>query len=512
MWALAFVAAVGGLVWQHRAVFFLSWTDEQIHFYVARRIAQGAVLYRDIDSARPPLTLFPIAALIKLGFSPLWAGRALVLLFQLGTAGLLFWGGNRLVSRRSGALAALLALTSPETFDRIHYSGIHLPALTASAAVLFYSMERPLWAGLLVGLSAAADQHGLAIGGMVGLLTVIRRPRDASRFVVGLLAVTVPVFGGALALGGRDLWKDLVAVHLLHFRLGQGANVQLWELLTPWLYEHIYLLLGIALAAGLLAFKRSQNDAAAMRPAPSTTVRVLLLIAGAHVLVVLAMAEAAFLYLVVVMPLLYLLAGIGFDAALAWRQSRSALPPARARGTSQVMLAGVAVTAALTVGGWSAARADRERLDNRPYSFWPYVLHAQVALAQRMDVAGRVARATPIPPGGTIFGDPMIASAVALENGARVSGELADLNPNWIEAGAIARDDVVRRIERDRVAAVVTPPWFLVQDPYFRAYLLACYGRPTSFEAPADGPGSGLPDIAVFPRTDAAYPCRPTQP
>ena len=512
VWVVLFAVAVAGLVWDHHALFFLSWTDEQIHLYVARRMAQGAVLYRDIDSARPPLTLFPLAWLIKLGCSPLLAGRALVLIAQLGTAGLLFWGGWRLVSWRAGALAALLALTSPETFARIHYSGIHLPALAACAAVLFFLRRQPFWAGLLVGLSVAADQHGLAVGGVVAVLTIVRRPRDMYPFTLGFLVVSVPVFGGAFALGGRHLWKDLIALHLYHLRPGQGANTQLWESLKPWVYEHTYLLSGVAVAGVLLAIRRPARDRESTQASPSTVARVLLLVVGVHVAVVLAMADAPFLYLVVAVPLVTLLAGIGFDAAIGWWQSRRELSPARGRARSQAMVAGGAVVVALTIGGWSGARAARESLDERHYSFWPYVLHTELALAQRMDVATGVARDPAMPATGTIFGEPTIVSAVALESGVRVSGELADLNPNWIDAGAITRDEVVSRIERDHVAAVVTPPWFLVQDPFFRAYLTACYGAPKVFNFPEEGPGSGLPDILFFPRTGAAFPCQPPRP
>ena len=98
-------------------------------------------------------------------------------------------------------------------------------------------------------------------------------------------------------------------------------------------------------------------------------------------------------------------------------------------------------------------------------------------------------------------------SALALESGRRVSAELADLNPAWIEAGAIDRADIVARIERDGVVAVVTPPWFLVQDPYFRSYLINCYRRPVLF-GPEGGDGEGLPDIFVFRHNASPIPCQ----
>jgi hypothetical protein len=389
-WAGLFMAAVGALLSKHYVQFFYSWTDEQIHFYVARRLAEGAVLYRDIDSARPPLVVLPLSWLIRMGCPPLLGGRALVLGTQLATAGLLFWGGRRLASWRAGALTALLFLSSPEVFDRIHYTGIHLVALTATACVLFSLRAQPLRAGLSLGLTLAADQHGL---------------------------------------------------------------------------------------------------------------------------VVLAMTEAVFLYVVVIAPLLTLLAGIGFDATITWGRLRNQLSPVRAQRAFRLLLAGAAGILALTAGGWAAARSHRERLDNRHYSFWPHVLHGQVSRLQQLDAALRGIGESMLPKDGTIFGDPTIVSALALHSGRRVSGELADLNPNWIEAGTVGPEAVVSRIERDGVAAVITPPWGLVQNPYFKSYLFACYEKPKPFFRPPSGPGEGLPPfILVFTHLPGPLPCQAPAP
>ena len=505
-WAVLAAAAVAALIWNQWATFFLSWTDEQVHFYVAHRMAEGAVLYRDIDSARPPLVLFPLAWLIKAGCSPLLAGRALVLASQLATSGLLLWGGWRLASWRAGALAALLFLASPEVFSRIHYTGIQLVGLTASACVLFSLRAQPLRAGLCCGLTLATDQHGLAVCGIVAMLTLVRRPRDALSFIVGALSFTAIVFGGVWAMGGRHLWRNLVEIHLFHLRVGQGSSAQFWERMTPWIYEHGYLFVGASLALVLLGTRRTEagtEDASAPRG-----VRVLLLVVAAHIAVVLAMTEAAFLYIVVIAPLLALVAGMGFDATVTWWRLRSQLSPVRARRASRLMLAGARAVVALTAGGWAAACAHRESLDERHYSFWPYVLHGQVSRFQQLDAARWVADDSILPKEGTIFGDPTIVSAVALQSGLRVSGELADLNPSWIQAGAIGREEVVHRIERDHVAAVITPPWFLVKDPYFRSYLDACYQQPKVLPLPQSGPGAGLPDILIFSHLRSTTPCQ----
>jgi hypothetical protein len=162
----------------------------------------------------------------------------------------------------------------------------------------------------------------------------------------------------------------------------------------------------------------------------------------------------------------------------------------------------------LTGAGWAAARSRREALDERKYSFWPHVLHRQLARFQRLDVAKQVARDSVLPKIGTIFGDPTIVSAVALHSGLRVAGELADLDSRWLEAGAVSREEIVSRIERDGVAAVITSPWFMAQDPYFRSYLMACYEIPKVFPPPDYGPGAGLFDILVYAHTRGTSPCR----
>jgi hypothetical protein len=519
---LLFAAAVGALIWKHCTVFFYSWTDEQIHLYVAHRMTQGAVLYRDIDSARPPLVLFPLAWLMKMGCSPLLAARALVAGMELATAGLLLWGGWRLASWRAGAFAALLFLTSPEVFARVHYTGIQLVALTASACVLFSLRGQPFRAGLCLGVSLAADQHGLVVGGIIALLTVARRPRDAFSFALGALLVCAIVFGGVWAMGGRHLWGSLIGIHLFHFRVGQGVSAQFWDDFTPWIYEHVYLFVGAGLALVLLARVRTRATSGDPGPPSSRDVRVLLAVVTAHIAVVLALSGAVFLYVVVIAPLLALLAAMGFDAAVArWRPARHP-SKARAQRTSQgsrrgswLILSGVVAVMALTSGGWAAARSHRESLDDRHYSFWPHVLHGQVARSQELDPAHWVGSESVLPKAAaateaeTIFGDPTIVSFLALESGLRVSGELADLNPSWVEAGTVKGEEIVSRIERDGVAAVITPPFGLIQDPYFKSYLKTCYDKPRPFFPPESGPGEGLPFILAFTHLRSTTPCQP---
>lgn len=508
IWCALFMAAVGALVWRHCTVFFLSWTDEQIHLYVARRVAEGAVLYRDINSSRPPLTILPVAWLIRLGCSPLLAGRAMVFVSQLATAGFLLWGGWRLISWRAGTLAALLFLTSPEVFDRVHYTGMQLVVLTTIACVLYSMRSMTFRSGLAFGLILATGQHGLAIGSLVALWTVVRRPRDGVRFLLGALVVGTLVFGSVRLMGGQHAWDSLFGHHLYHLSSGKNSgDTQFGERLTPWLYDHAYLIVGVAVCLMLL---RSQEKDVARRPLssqPSRTVLALLLAAGVHAMVVMAMTQAAFLYMVVIAPLLALLAGIGLDAVATWWADSRRGSPIQRRRASRLMLFGTTATLAVACGGWAVARSNREELDERKYSFLPQLRYGELAWYQRLDVAGRVAEDLALPMNGTTFGDPTIVSALALDGGSRVAGELADFDYRWLEAGTVKHEDVVSRIEGDRVAAIVTSPWFIAQSAYFRLYIMACYEIPKVFPPPESGPGSGLFDILVYRHKLGTYPC-----
>ena len=90
---------------------------------------------------------------------------------------------------------------------------------------------------------------------------------------------------------------------------------------------------------------------------------MILLTVSAHIAVVLAMTDAAFLYIVVIAPLLTLLAAFGFDATVAWWCQRRQLSPLHAQRASRVMAAGGVSLVALTAGGWAAGN----RCTNRRY-------------------------------------------------------------------------------------------------------------------------------------------------
>jgi hypothetical protein len=503
--AAPFVLLAGGiacLIVTHVVLFFSSWTDENVHAYVARRVSEGAVLYRDIDSARPPLVILPLAGLIRIGLAPLLAARTMVVLTTLGVGAILLFAGRRLFSLRAGVLAAAIFLLAPEVVARPQYTGIHLVQLGATACLMLALLGRPLAAGAVFGVALGAGQHSLIIGSVAGLWLVYRQRRQGLLFVAGAAAALLAVFGLARVMGGQHLWENLIARHLYH--LG-GAEVDektdFGRLFGTWLADHLII---FALAAAALLRPRQAGAGRALRERSDVAARVVGAAIGLHLIAVMIMSGAQFLYVIPIFPLVCLLAGWGAEHVIGW----VAKAPA---GSERLMRAGgtAAVAVIVTLLGWRAGEKQAETAFLPVLPLDPYTRSVELVRVQKLDVLKTIARDLngKLSPGETLFGHGPVVAQAAVEGGRRVAGELADLAPRWIEQGVVTPGFVIGKIENDAVGALVTPLWLLVQNPQFRSYLQACYQRPQRYPRPRGGDGRGLPDLYVFLRKKVARPC-----
>jgi hypothetical protein len=496
-------AGVLGLLGVHVALFFSGWTDENVHAYVARRVSEGLVLYRDIDSARPPLIILPLAAAMRLGLGPLLAARTIVVLATLATAAVVFVGARRLFSLRAALIAVAFFLLAPEVITRPQYTGIHLVQLGSTLSLVLALLGRPLGAGAAFGLALGAGQHSLIIGGLAGLWVTLRQRRHGLMFAAGFVGAMILVFGVARLLGGQHLWENLIARHLYH--LGGPAVVEQTDfgpILTAWLGDHLVI---FALAAAALFGPRENPGDGDLPQRREIAVRVLVAAVVLHLGVVLVMTGALFLYVVPVFSLVCMLAGAGADHIIGWVGKA-------ATGDRAMRAGGAAVgTIILTLLGWKIARDVQQSPHVPALPLLPWTRSAELVHVQKLDVIKTIARDLnhKLPPEETIFGHAPVVTLTALEGGHRVAGELADLAPRWIEQKVVTPAFVITKIEGDKVGAVVTPLWQLTQNPQFRAYLVTCYERPERYPRPSGGDGRGIPDLYVFLRKKVARPCLP---
>lgn len=488
--ALALLGALA-LATFHLAVFFPTWADECVHVYVASRVAAGAVLYRDIHSARPPLALLPLIALLALKLPPLLAARASVVLACWAIALALALAGRRLFGTAAGLVAAFLFLVAPETAARFAFTGIHIVALGAAACAALALLERPGLAGLAAGLALASGQHALVIAACAGLWIAARSRRAALTFVLTALAASALVYGGAVALGGKDLVQDLIGRHLYHLDTSapsDDGDIR-WFLPTVAL-ENLPLL-----ALATVALARPVRAGGGWPFAPRMALAAMVAL---HVAAVALMKGGLVLYLFPAHALLALLAGDG-----ALRLVRGL----RAAATRRAALAASLGVLVLSIWGFRSARERYELRDAAHYSVVPQVRLAAMAHLQRLSVAETLARV--VEPGSTpeetVFGFPTLAAQVAVSAHRRVAGELADLAPRWIQLGLVTRQSVVKALEADHVRFFVTPRWFYFNDPYFKSYLAKCFEPPRVFPR-AIGEGGGIPDVLLYRHLDGA--CR----
>lgn len=486
-------------LWFHASTFFPRWTDENVHLYVARRVAEGLVLYRDIHSARPPLALVPLVVGQWCGLSPLWTARGAVLLVVLTTAAALWWAGRRLMGPWQGVAAATLFLACPETSARSVWTGIHLVALGALVCVALAWRGRPFASGLAGGLALAAGQHAAVLVAGAGFIVLLRERGRVLRFlggVAGALGATLGVVAAVAGLGA--LWEDLFGRHLYHLTTGPAEGDLSFFLLTTALDSLAWLVLAAAaLWPGLPSRGGEARDVRWLRWWLGA------LVVG-HVGAVAVMAGGLVLYLFPAVPLVALLGGDGVVRLVAWAGSRGeGVGRAWWGGWVGRGLALAAACVGVVLLGWYGATSRYERRDRREYAVVAPLRQVQMARSQRLSMVPRLVEliGPMLREGDTLFGYPLLASAVALALDRRLAGEWADLAPRWLAMGLVSRKEVIEGIEADHVRVFLAQLGVFERDPVFREYLTRCYLAPSVIER-AVGDGGGLPRVVVYRHID----------
>lgn len=531
LFAIIYISASVLLFLYHQQLYFDSWSDENTNLYVANAVADGLALYGDIPSARPPMAIFPVAALIKMGLNPLMAGRTVVFLTIVVTGLVLWFLGKKFWGEWAGLAASLLFLLGPAAANQTTYTGIELVSFWCLLAVGFTLLKRPWWSGLFAAMAVATGQHSAILVGAAFVLSFFLLGKQFYRFVLPFLSLTGIIFLSVYLAGGRGFFQYLVGQHLYH--VIDPVNVTKGDLswgMKIWLRENLYLLLLIFISLGREIWGRSYQGTRAFLEYKvkwpflnylRDPAWVILVLALGHLLVVLTMKAGVMLYVYPVIPLLALVAGRGAVHLSQWRSSeetktgkktknRSRQKPVDAPAIPPVVVAllwGCILIFSLI--GFRSASMFAGQGHFQRYSFWPHFR----LLAQRQyktphvasQIAEYIGQKTDRNAQETIFGDSIIAGLVALKTGRRVAANLADLDPVWFQTGALAREDIVDKIEADHVTYFIIGNWHNAADTYFKNYLMHCYHPPKEFP---QLPHSAVPSLFVF-RHREKRPCLP---
>lgn len=254
----------------------LSWPlihDAAIMHYIAWRIGQGAVPYRDLFDMN-----FPGVYVIHLG---------VLRVFGAGDAGWRFfdlaWLG--LTSAAAATLAAgwgrVAAVGGALFFAAYHLGGgawqagqrdfLLCPFLLAGALGVVRWGERGrrsalLLAGVVLGAGVMIKPHAIVLGlALTGLVLVAPRSRgarwaSAAAFVGGLAVVPAAMVAWLAMIGALEPWREIVFGYLvpLYARLGRSASwtVYRWTL-WPAVAVALTVSIGHALAARCLTFRHA---------------------------------------------------------------------------------------------------------------------------------------------------------------------------------------------------------------------------------------------------------------
>ncbi len=350
-------ALVGWLVWRS-----LTWPlvhDAPLMHYVAWRISEGAVPYRDLfDMNFPGVYVLHLLVVRTLGTGDLaWRMFDLAWLAALALGAAAFaaaWGRVA-----AGAAAMLLALyhLSGGAWQAGQRDFLLCPFLIAGALGVVRWMESRrggalAWGGVAIGASMTIKPHTVLLAAALGVVIAVTawRARDTTAslaiFAAGAALAPLGVVGWLALAGALPAWRAIVFEYLvpLYSRLGRTAD---WNVYRA--YVWIPIVAGVLLSAG--------GALAAGRFGGRHMVAALGVLYGVVHFVGQGKGWEYHLYPLATFALVLLVAGL--PAALAHWRRPVAIP----------LLLGVALTLvlltdkALAVGaaGWERDKADRAR-------------------------------------------------------------------------------------------------------------------------------------------------------
>ena len=210
--------------------------DEAVYAYIGKRLARGAVMYRDLTENKPPGGYWAYALTVALGGYDELTVRLMPLPFVLANLALVWWLGLRLRGPGAAVLAAFLfALVSTDPF--LYGNGANMEpminlAATASLALVVSAWDRPgrgrlVAAGAALGAAALVKQvaalHGLVYAASLLLRQTVEtaegaRPRrlagrliDVAALGAGFAAVWLAAVGVLVVQGaGPEAFDDVV--------------------------------------------------------------------------------------------------------------------------------------------------------------------------------------------------------------------------------------------------------------------------------------------------------------
>lgn len=247
--------------------------DAPIMHYLAQRLAEGAVPYRDFfDMNFPGTYLLHLAVVTTLGpgdaawraFDLAWLALTALAVAALAAP----WGA---VAAAGGALVFAAYHLAGGAWQAGQRDFLLCVFLLGGALGVARWLERrrgtaPLWwAGLALGAGATVKPHALALAGALALTVALTARRAGlgpgaplAAFAAGVSAAPLGVLAWLAAKGALAAWRAIVFDYLLPLYAPLGRP-------RTWAFHrwHVWIPLGAAVAAGLIATLSARRRPAA---------------------------------------------------------------------------------------------------------------------------------------------------------------------------------------------------------------------------------------------------------
>ncbi|MGV3625741.1 MAG: hypothetical protein ACO1OB_33325 [Archangium sp.] len=184
-------------------------SDDSLYFYLAHRVTEDAVPYRDFFFAHPPLHLLVPALVFEVTGSSLAVGKAIPAVTHTLAAVALYFS-LRNVSKVWALISLALHLNAYRVLmGATDLTGTNLVCALLAFAVLAATKQRPLISGVVAGLALGAGLY--ALPGVLALAWLQRShlERYAGGVLAGLGAWLVP----SALIGGAAFYEGVVRYH-----------------------------------------------------------------------------------------------------------------------------------------------------------------------------------------------------------------------------------------------------------------------------------------------------------
>jgi 4-amino-4-deoxy-L-arabinose transferase-like glycosyltransferase len=230
------------------------------YLYAAHRLAQGAVLYRDVMGTQPPLVYLLGAAIFKLG-GTLQTVRLVSGLMRLGAVALVFLIGRRIFSSTpTAALAALLYALLPIglTWDRSFDVNppLTLVALLALRPFVYLTPRTVMLSGVLAAVALGTKNLYLPLLLATLCYLAVQRRALLRPYLLGLCG------GGAAIVLALLAWSPVAPRDAFLGQQSSPLNMDWFVAALAYVAANDGGLLLVAAAGAVLCLRRGRSNAA----------------------------------------------------------------------------------------------------------------------------------------------------------------------------------------------------------------------------------------------------------